>query len=178
MLHHSGWACSETWIQWLVCVCVSVSRWDTVIRELCWLVEGPGEQKGNNTSSFPPFSLPLVVSLSAPDILSHTATLSLSLSLLFLYLPLFRALSRRDEVRQGRVSGMASRHQRAATVPALLMGGTGRANMITVPGNSQWKQWTFAPIRRQTVIIKQRVCACSDVFGRGFEFVQQYRCGY
>lgn len=156
-----------------VCVCLSGSLWDTVRRELCWLVRGPGGQKGNNTISFPPHP-PLCYSLTFSQ---STPLLS---PLHPLHPSLFLALSQRDEVRLGRrnISGMASGHRHAAVSASAAYG---LANVITVPlfqlGNSQRRQWCDVSIRKQNVI-NERVGVCSNAFVHGFDFVHQCRSGY
>lgn len=127
------------------CVCVSSSLWDTVSRELCWLVKGlVGQWGGNNTSSSPLCSLPP---------------------------PHFLAVSHSDEVGQGhfQVSDMVSGHQHTA-ISASCAYGLYQSSQHEFMchclqlGNRWWKQWSVSPIRRQNIINKP-VCACECVCG-------------
>lgn len=114
-----GWMHSEGWIQWFcvnVCegVCLAGSLWDTVRRELGWLVKGPGGQRGDN--SFLPFFSTL---LSLSDF--FFAPLPSPLPLLP---PLFLAMSRCAWLRGTNM---------LPSVQTLLTGVTSPANMITMP---------------------------------------------
>lgn len=122
-----GWICSERRLHGSVCVTVRLlgSEWDKVRRELCWLVEGPWGQTGNNTLFYPclsPHSC-LYQSLASTTSLSSYNYSCLSLS-----------ASKPQWWGQTRAPPRLGHGLGAPTlVPALLWSGTNRVNVITVP---------------------------------------------
>lgn len=127
------WKTDTVFCVWLcVSVCLLGRLWDTVRRELCWLVEGPGGQKGNNTNSFPSLFPPCCLCQLQTFFSECTTSLSSSPSTSPLSFWFEVDVMRSDwgtttSLEWPRGTNMLPR------VPALLTGGTSPANMITVP---------------------------------------------
>lgn len=181
VLHGRAEYAVKDWCSGLcVSVCVSLlgSLWDTVRRELCWLVKGPGGQKGNNTSSFPSFlpsSLPLPLSSLSDFFLRPLLSPPLP------PLPsLFLVLSQRDEVRLGHhgVSGMTLGHQHAATSATLLVGGASQSSQRDYcaaafsPATASRDNEVSLQLGRLRARACMLQCVCSCLW------ICQCRCGY
>lgn len=119
----------DTVVYVCVWVCVHIGgHWDTVRKELCWLVKGPWGQEGNNTDYSPSFIALLVASHSV-WLFSKSA---LILFLFFLLCFWFLASVMRSD--SGTVTSPAWPRGTIMLprVPTLLTGGTVWANTISV----------------------------------------------